>query len=64
MPSDVRRKLTTILAADAEGYSRVMDADVIDETPGAYKQIDAVMAAQDDLVEVVHTLKQVVCVKG
>jgi tRNA-splicing ligase RtcB len=40
------------------------DADVIDETPGAYKDIDAVMAAQRDLVEVVHTLKQVVCVKG
>ncbi len=40
------------------------DRDVIDETPGAYKSIDAVMAAQSDLVEVVHTLKQVVCVKG
>jgi tRNA-splicing ligase RtcB len=40
------------------------DASVIDETPGAYKDIDAVMAAQRDLVEVVHTLKQVVCVKG
>jgi tRNA-splicing ligase RtcB len=40
------------------------DASVIDETPGAYKDIDAVMAAQQDLVEVVHTLKQVVCVKG
>ena len=40
------------------------DADVIDETPAAYKPIDAVMAAQADLVEVVHTLKQVVCVKG
>jgi tRNA-splicing ligase RtcB len=40
------------------------DADVIDETPGAYKPIDAVMAAQADLVEVVHTLRQVVCVKG
>jgi tRNA-splicing ligase RtcB len=40
------------------------DADVIDETPGAYKDIDAVMAAQADLVDVVHTLKQVVCVKG
>ncbi len=38
--------------------------DVIDETPGAYKDIDAVMAAQVDLVEVLHTLKQVVCVKG
>jgi len=40
------------------------DAEVIDETPGAYKDIDAVMAAQADLVEVLHTLKQVVCVKG
>ncbi len=40
------------------------DADVIDETPMAYKDIDAVMAAQADLVEIVHTLRQVVCVKG
>jgi tRNA-splicing ligase RtcB len=40
------------------------DADVLDETPGAYKDIDAVMAAQTDLVEIVHTLRQVVCVKG
>ncbi|MDJ0835671.1 MAG: RtcB family protein [Acidobacteriota bacterium] len=40
------------------------DADVIDETPMAYKPIDAVMAAQEDLVEIVHTLRQVVCVKG
>ena len=40
------------------------DAAVIDEIPMAYKDIDAVMAAQRELVEVVHTLKQVVCVKG
>lgn len=40
------------------------DAGVIDETPGAYKDIDAVIAAQSELVEVLHTLKQVVCVKG
>lgn len=40
------------------------DADVIDETPAAYKPIDAVMAAQGDLVDIVHTLRQVVCVKG
>jgi tRNA-splicing ligase RtcB len=40
------------------------DKDVIDETPGAYKPIDAVMQAQNDLVEIVHTLRQVVCVKG
>ena len=36
----------------------------MDETPKAYKDIDSVMAAQKDLVEVVHTLKQVLCVKG
>jgi len=40
------------------------DEGVLDETPGAYKDIDAVMAAQADLVEIVHTLRQVVCVKG
>lgn len=40
------------------------DAGVLDETPAAYKDIDAVMAAQASLVDVVHTLKQVVCVKG
>jgi tRNA-splicing ligase RtcB len=40
------------------------DAEVIDETPMAYKDIDAVMQAQHDLVDVVHTLRQVVCVKG
>lgn len=40
------------------------DKDVIDETPAAYKPIEDVMAAQADLVEIVHTLRQVVCVKG
>ncbi|MEN0581653.1 tRNA-splicing ligase RtcB [Phytobacter palmae] len=40
------------------------DSDVIDEIPMAYKDIDAVMAAQASLVEIVHTLRQVVCVKG
>ncbi len=40
------------------------DKGVIDETPGAYKDIDQVMAAQKDLVEIVHTLKQVICIKG
>jgi tRNA-splicing ligase RtcB (3'-phosphate/5'-hydroxy nucleic acid ligase) len=40
------------------------DKGVVDEIPGAYKNIDEVMANQDDLVEVVHTLKQVMCVKG
>ena len=50
--------------AATEGVECRKDKDVIDETPAAYKDIDAVMAAQQDLVEVVHTLKQVVCVKG
>ena len=40
------------------------DAEVVDESPAAYKPIEAVMAAQSDLVEIVHTLRQVVCVKG
>ncbi len=41
-----------------------IDADIIDETPGAYKDIDDVMNAQKDLVEVLHELKQVICIKG
>lgn len=40
------------------------DTDVIDETPAAYKPIANVMDAQRDLVDIVHTLRQVVCVKG
>lgn len=47
-----------------EGVECRKDSDVIDETPSAYKPIEAVMAAQNDLVEIVHTLKQVLCVKG
>lgn len=49
---------------DTEGVECRKDVGVIDETPRAYKPIEAVMAAQADLVEIVHTLKQVVCVKG
>jgi tRNA-splicing ligase RtcB len=51
-------------AAATEGVECRKDEEVLDETPAAYKSIDAVMAAQDELVEIVHTLKQVVCVKG
>ena len=47
-----------------QGVECRKDADVIGETPAAYKPIDQVMEAQKDLVEIVHTLKQVVCVKG
>ena len=47
-----------------EGIECRKDEGVIDETPMAYKPIDQVMAAQRDLVEIVHELRQVVCVKG
>lgn len=52
------------LATQTEGVICRKDKGVVDEIPGAYKDIDTVMANQSDLVEVVHTLKQVVCVKG
>ncbi|HEY6600120.1 MAG TPA: RtcB family protein, partial [Pseudomonadales bacterium] len=51
-------------AAATQGVECRKDDGVLDETPAAYKSIDAVMAAQRDLVDIVHTLKQVVCVKG
>ena len=51
-------------AQQTAGVECRKDIDVIDEIPAAYKSIDAVMAAQADLVDVVHTLKQIVCVKG
>ncbi len=47
-----------------QGVECRKDLGVLDETPGAYKNIDDVMAAQSELVDIVHTLKQVVCVKG
>ncbi len=50
--------------AATEGVECRKDSGVIDEIPHAYKDIDAVIAAQSDLVDVVHILKQVVCVKG
>jgi len=63
--AEARRRFSLEDHAEAtRGVECRKDADVIDETPGAYKPIDAVMAAQADLVEVVHTLRQVVCVKG
>ncbi len=51
-------------AKATEGVECRKDEGVIDETPGAYKDIDSVMAAQTYLVDIVHPLKQVVCVKG
>ncbi|MGX6999859.1 RtcB family protein [Caballeronia sp. KNU42] len=52
------------LAAQTEGVECRKDDAVLDEIPGAYKLIDEVMANQTDLVDVVHILKQVLCVKG
>ncbi len=66
MSRTAARKLFTVedqIRATA-GVECRKDADVIDEIPMAYKAIDAVMAAQSDLVEIVHTLRQVICVKG
>ncbi len=54
----------TDLEVQTRGVICRKDKGVLDEIPGAYKDIDAVMANQDDLTEILHTLKQVVCVKG
>ncbi len=63
--TEARRRFTVAdHTAATAGIECRKDADVIDETPMAYKSIDAVMEAQRDLVEIVHTLRQVVCVKG
>jgi len=63
--AEAKRRFTVADHAQATaGIECRKDRDVIDETPGAYKSIDAVMEAQRDLVEIVHTLRQVVCVKG
>lgn len=63
--TEAKNKFTTKDQEEAtKGVECRKDKDVIDEIPMAYKSIDAVMKAQEDLVEVVHTLKQVLCVKG
>jgi len=60
-----RKTFTTQdLAAQTSGVECRKDSGVVDEIPGAYKDIDTVMANQSDLVEVVAKLKQVVCIKG
>ena len=63
--AEAKRRFTVADHEQAtKGVECRKDKDVIDETPAAYKPIEAVMAAQRDLVEIVHTLQQVVCVKG
>jgi len=59
-----RRFSTEDMITQTQGVECRKDEDVIDEIPAAYKPIDEVMANQNDLVEIVHTLKQVVCIKG
>ena len=60
-----RESFTTAdLRKQTAGVECRKDRDVIDEIPSAYKNISRVMAEQKDLVEIIHTLKQVVCVKG
>jgi len=62
---EAKRRFTLADHAKAtEGIECRKDSDVIDETPMAYKPIDKVMAAQAELVEIAHELRQVVCVKG
>src|SRR5438445_5098291 len=63
--SEAKRRFSRAdLAEQTQGVECRKDKGVLDEIPGAYKDIDEVMANQTDLVDVVHTLKQVVCVKG
>ncbi len=52
------------LAKQTEGVLCRKDVGVLDEIPGAYKNVEQVMRYQEDLVEVVATLKQVLCIKG
>jgi len=63
--TEAKRRFTLADHAEAtKGIECRKDEDVIDETPMAYKSIDLVMNAQRDLVQIVHTLSQVLCVKG
>jgi len=63
--TEAKRRFTVEDHANATSHVECRkDADVVDETPAAYKPIDSVMAAQTDLVEVAATLRQVICVKG
>lgn len=63
--TEARKRITLEDHAKAtEGISCRQDPDVVDESPAAYKRIEDVMAAQADLVEIVHELRQVLCVKG
>jgi tRNA-splicing ligase RtcB len=59
-----RRYNADDLAHQTQGIECRKDSGVIDEIPAAYKDIEQVMAQQRDLVEIVHQLRQVMCIKG
>ena len=52
------------LVAQTQGVVCRKVSGVVDEIPGAYKDIDTVMEHQSDLTETLHTLKQILCIKG
>ena len=60
----MRRLTLADLKRETHGIECRKDKGVLDEAPSAYKDVDAVMRAQHDLVRIVHTLRQVVCIKG
>jgi tRNA-splicing ligase RtcB len=63
--SEAKRRFNRFdLEKQTSGIECRKDGGVVDEIPAAYKDIDKVMAQQNDLVEVVHTLRQVICIKG
>jgi len=63
--TEARRRFTlTDLVEQTQGVECRKDDAVLDEIPGSYKDIDVVMSNQTDLVDVVHVLKQILCVKG
>lgn len=63
--TQARKKFTEKdLIESTAGVDCKKDSSVIDEIPNAYKRIDEVMKSQEDLVEIVHTLKQIICIKG
>ena len=66
MSRGAAKKLITLddHAKAMHGIEARLDSDVLDESPAAYKDINAVMAAQDELIEIVHRLRQVVNIKG
>jgi len=62
---EARKQITLPMHREATAHVECRkDSGVLDESPAAYKPIEAVMAAQSDLVEVLHTLRQVLCIKG